>query len=216
MTTAKTTDAVAKQNLITERATKALLVAAGSIEKAVATVITGLNTEVSSATASLATLSEQVEDKQGQLNALSKEHDLQVDELNYQLKIKARDNKQGTLKELLKEFNLAEIKSEDLSELQHKLSVAQRDNSETLQEAVNDAVERTEDKAARALESVVADNKIKLAQYTAQAVSDATTIKLLQTNLDQARKDLDAERVARITIEEHRSNASGVVVNTNK
>lgn len=216
MTTAKTTDAVTTQNLIAERTTKALVTAASGVEKVVNTVVAGLNTEVNAAVQNLSNLSEQVQDKQSVLNSLTKEHEQKVDDLNYQLKIKVRDNKEATLKELLKEFGLAEIKKEALDDVYHNLNIAQQDNSEKLQEAVNDAVERAEAKAERTLDAVVADNKIKIAQFTAQATSDAKTIDLLQTNLDQSREDLKKEREARVTIEEHRSNASGVVVNTNK
>lgn len=207
-------DAVTVQNIATERATKALNAAQVTLEKAVTTVVAALGKEVETSTNALNTLTEQVQDKQAALEGINKAYELQEDEAAYALRIKVRDNKEGTLKELLKEFGLADIKSGDLVQLQRNLEVAQRDNTEALQAAVNDAVERAEEAAERQLAEVKADNKVALAQHTAQAQSDATTIKLLTAQLEQSRKDLDAEREARIAIEESRSKASGVVVNT--
>lgn len=209
-------DAVTVQNIATERATKALNAAQVTLEKAVTTVVAALGKEVETSTNALNTLTEQVQDKQAALEGINKAYELQEDEAAYALRIKVRDNKEGTLKELLKEFGLADVKSGDLVQLQRNLEVAQRDNTEALQSAVNDAVERAEEVAERKLAEVKAENKVAIAQHTAKAQSDETTIKLLTAQLEQSRKDLDAERAARIAIEESRSKASGVVVNTNK
>lgn len=209
-------DAVTAQTIATDRAAKALNLAQVNLEKAVTSVVATLGKEVDTSTSALNALTEQVQDKQAQLEGLNKSYELQADDAAYNLRIKVRDNKEGTLKELLKEFGLADIKAGDLAQLQRNLDVAQRDNTEALQSAVNDAVERAEDVAERQLAAVKAENKVALAQHTAQAQSDATTIKLLTAQLEQSRKDLDAERAARIAIEESRSKASGVVVNTNK
>lgn len=209
-------DAVTAQTIATERATKALGVAQTSLDKTVTGLVATLGKEVELATGNLNTLTEQVQDKQAQLASLEQEHARQADDAAYQLKIKVRDNEQQTLRELLRKNDLAEVKTSELANLTREVEALKADNSEDLQAAVNDAVERAEDKSARVLVDLKADHKVALAQHTAQAQSDATTIKLLTAQLEQARKDLDAEREARVAIEEHRSNASGVVVNTSK
>jgi hypothetical protein len=209
-------DAVTAQNLTTERATKALDIASQGLEKVVATVVASLGKEVGTATAALTTLTDQVADKQAQLNSLEKEYTQKADDAAYDLKIKVRDNEEGTLRELLRKNDLATIKTADLANLTREVQALKADNSEALQEAVNVAVEQAEAKAAVELTEVRAENKVQMAQYTAQAVSDANTIKLLQAQLTQARDDLSAERKARVDVEQYRSQASGVTVNTVK
>jgi hypothetical protein len=209
-------DAVTAQNLTTERATKALDIASQGLEKVVATVVASLGKEVGTATAALTTLTDQVADKQAQLNSLEKEYTQKADDAAYDLKIKVRDNEEGTLRELLRKNDLATIKTADLANLTREVQALKADNSEALQEAVNVAVEQAEAKAAVELTEVRAENKVQMAQYTAQAVSDANTIKLLQAQLTQARDDISAERKARVDVEQYRSQASGVTVNTVK
>ncbi len=63
--------------------------------------------------------------------------------------------------------------------------------------------------------AVKAAHAIEIAQLNANAKSDQQTITLLREQLDNARGDLKAEREARVTTEQARSQAQGVVVNTN-
>lgn len=209
-------DAVTAQTLATERATKALATAQIGLEKTAATVVASLAKEVEAATATLNQLTENVQDKQAQLEAVEKQFAQQADEAAYQLRIKVRDNETSTLRELLRKNDLAEVKTADLADLTREVEALKRDNSEMITEAVNAAVEQAEAKAATILSAVRAENKVEIAQFAAKAQSDATTIKLLQEQLVQARDDLAAERKARVDVEQYRSQASGVTVNTTK
>lgn len=213
--------------LANERAAKALNAAVDNVvktattvqanlEKVVATALGQLTAEVDQASATLQHLTEAVEDKQVALSNLETEFASKLDEAQYKLRLDVRDNEEAVLRGLLNKNGLAEIKTADLADLTREVEALKRDNSEMITEAVNTAVEQAEAKAAAILSAARAENKVEIAQFAAKAQSDATTIKLLQEQLAQARDDLAAERKARVDVEQYRSQASGVTVNTTK
>lgn len=204
------------QTLNTERATKAMQVAEAALVKTSETVLKGLGDSVALATAELVKLQTQTEDKRAELDALAGDYAAKLDTENYNLRIAVRDNRDSTLNTLLREAGLTAVNPKDLQNLKDELAGAVADNKDVVAKEVGKAVGIERAKAERELAEVQAEHKVTVAEYIANAKSDKTTIELLRTQLEQGREDLQKEREARVTIEEHRSNAAGITVNNGK
>lgn len=193
---------------------KTIATAEQQLAKTVETATKGLNDAVATTVQELGTLSTKVEDKRAELDALTGEYAQKLDVEQYNLRIAVRDNRLGTLNTLLREEGLVAVKPAELDAMKQDLAAAQQDNAETIAKEVGKAQGMERAKAEREKAQLEADHKVELAEHTATAKSDATTIKLLTEQLEQARADLKAEREARVKVEEHRSQAAGVTVNT--
>ena len=215
------------KTLATERATKAINTAVDTLvkvststqtalEKVVETTVKQLTAEVDDASATLQHLTNEIEDKQAALASLEGEFANKLDEAQYKLRLDVRDNENQVLRDLLQKNDLTALATSKYAETVRELEQAKADNSEAIREAVNESVEKAEAEALAERKSLSSEYEVKVAQYTAQAKSDATTIQLLKAQLEQARADLASEREARIETEKYRSQASGVTVNTTK
>lgn len=193
-----------------DKSTRALTSANDTFAK----VVVDLTAQVNTLVAQQIEVAQDIEFKQSELTSLQAQLDTAVRGNAAELRLRVREDEHTVLVELLNGRELAEISLADVRALRAELEQLTRDNTAEVKQAVEAATREVKRNADAELNSVKATHAIEIAQLNANANSDKQTIVLLREQLDNARSDLTAERAARVTTEQARSQAQGVVVNT--
>ena len=195
-----------------DRSTKSLVNAADVLIKTVA----DQTAQVASLTTQQVNLATDIEFKQNELDSIDQTYSNKVREANAELALRVKENADTVFETLLKDRGLVALTPSRISELETAVTTAVASKEDAVKEAVSTATKLVKDTYETTIAKQLADHKVAIAQLNANASSDQNTIKLLQTQVEQARSDLAEERKARVASEEARSRSAGVVVNTTK
>lgn len=193
---------------VTDRSTKAILSASGSLGKVVA--------ELQTLAGSADTISQEIQFRQGELDIINGQYDQKLAEAQADLRIKVLNNEDKVLETLLKARGLVTVVPAELSQLRTDLAVAQDATEDAVNSAVNAA--RTEgDRALRsALANQEANHKVAIATLEANSSAKDQKITFLTEQVEELRKTVTAERETRLEIAKADSQRQGVVVNNGK
>ena len=172
--------------------------------------------QANDAVAILTDIAEQVEIKKQELSELDSEYAVKLDEAQYDLRIKVRDNKENTVNELLREFGLAKISNSEIATLNQKVVLSERDTREEVETAVQKAKQEVAQMYEMELKEQESDYKVASAVKDAKIGQLENTITVLDGQVADLKQSAKAELDARIRIAEAESNAQGVIINQGK
>ena len=176
----------------------------------------GAVNQANDAVAILTDIAEQVEIKKQELSELDSEYAVKLDEAQYDLHIKVRDNKENTVNELLREFGLAKISNSEIATLNQKVVLSERDTREEVETAVQKAKQEVAQMYEMKLKEKESDYKVASAVKDAKIGQLENTITVLDGQVADLKQSAKAELDARIRIAEAESNAQGVIINQGK
>ena len=176
----------------------------------------GAVNQANDAVAILTDIAEQVEIKKQELSELDSEYAVKLDEAQYDLRIKVRDNKENTVNELLREFGLAKISNSEIATLNQKVVLSERDTREEVETAVQKAKQEVAQMYEMELKEQESDYKVVSAVKDAKIGQLENTITVLDGQVADLKQSAKAELDARIRIAEAESNAQGVIINQGK
>ena len=193
---------------VVDRSTKALLAAAAGLNDVVseaqkATVLlTGLATDIEFSQNRLDSIDAEYAEKQKVLEAeiANKSRSLQAD-----LALQVKENKQKVLGALQSELGLANISKVDLDDLKKDLEYAQREIDKEISEAVSVAESKVIAKYQQELSARIAEHKVEIAQYQANATAQQSQIEVLKNTIADLRAQQDKDREAQVEIAKARS-----------
>lgn len=193
---------------VVDRSTKALLAAAAGLNDVVseaqkATVLlTGLATDIEFSQNRLDSIDAEYAEKQKVLEAeiANKSRSLQAD-----LALQVKENKQKVLGVLQSELGLANISKVDLDDLKKDLEYAQREIDKEISEAVSVAESKVIAKYQQELSARIAEHKVEIAQYQANATAQQSQIDVLKNTIADLRAQQDKDREAQVEIAKARS-----------
>ena len=172
--------------------------------------------QANDAVAILTDIAEQVEIKKQELSELDSVYAVKLDEAQYDLRIKVRDNKENTVNELLREFGLAKISNSEIATLNQKVVLSERDTREEVETAVQKAKQEVAQMYEMKLKDQESDYKVASAVKDAKIGQLENTITVLDGQVADLKQSAKAELDARIRIAEAESNAQGVIINQGK
>lgn len=199
---------VKKVITVSDRSTKALVVAIAGLGK-IASDLTSLGDVT-------VKLADDIEFKQSQLDNLNSEFENKFRESAAQLRLRVLEDEEGVLLNMLQQRGLAHVTTFALNELQDKLVEATSDNSEALDKAEQDGYRKGAAQFEQKLKDADANHRIAMAELTAKSNAKDDKIALLESQLEDARKQITAERETRLAVAQAESARQGVVVNTGK
>lgn len=191
-----------------DRSVKAITAATAGLAKVVADLTT-LNAVSES-------LSADIQQKEGQLNDLTRQLDLDTRRAKAELDVRVAEAEREVLDKLLDKNGLSRIKSTDLSNLLLDLEAARRDVAEKIAAAVQAAESSLHGSYQTKLGRQDSDFKVATAELTAELRAIKERNSFLTQELERVRSDLVAEREARIKIAQADASRQGVVVNAGK
>ncbi len=189
-----------------QRLSKTLQTQATQLSK----VIDGIN----ALPATVVPLAEQIEDKQIELNALAEQVETKTRENAAELTLRIKENREKVLKELLNEFDLAEITKSDLAQINRNLGIAESNLEETVNQAVAKAKQSHAIEIAAIKRSADQELALASAQKDAKIENQADRIEYLASELEKTREQLNKVIDSHTEQEKFRSQAAGTVVNT--
>ena len=192
--------------------TRALSQTGAQVQKLLAELPKTIDTQIAEIQANANTL----QDQENLIAANKASIETQVREAGAEIRLQVKEDKESVLTDLLGEFGLTGVKPDVIRELNSRAVAAEQALEQAEWAAVNGAVKAAEAKAQSHLDRVVADNRVAIAEYTAQAKSDATTIELLKGQVATLEATITAMREAEIAKAEAAAKAAGVVVNAGK
>lgn len=193
-----------------DRSTKSLSTAADALSKASA----DLATNVAALTKQQIDLVEDIEFKTSELNSLAQKLTEAERAQQAELNLRVKENEDKVRAELLKKAGTVEVKQTDINVLTAERDAAVLEAQQTERKAVQEAVASVKLAHQNELQTVTSDHAVAIARHEAKAEQDAVTIRLYKEQAENAQKTLEEERKARILIEEARSKAAGVTVQT--
>ncbi|WDR22585.1 hypothetical protein PJM40_0086 [Salmonella phage vB_SenP_UTK0002] len=199
---------VKKVITVSDRSTKALVVAIAGLGK-IASDLTSLGDVT-------VKLADDIEFKQSQLDNLDSEFDNKFREAAAELRLRVLEDEEGVLISMLQQRGLAHVTTAALRELESNLVQATSDNSEALAKAEQDGYRKGAAQFEQKLKDADANHRIAMAELTAKSNAKDDKIVLLESQLEDARKQITAERETRLAVAQAESARQGVVVNTGK
>ena len=193
---------------VVDRSTKALLAAAAGLNDVVSQaqqatgLLTGLATDIEFSQNRLDSIDAEYAEKQKVLEAeiANKSRSLQAD-----LALQVKENKQKVLGMLQSELGLANISKVDLDDLKKDLEYAQREIDKEISEAVSVAESKVISKFQQELNARIAEHKVEIAQYQANATAQQSQIEVLKNTIADLRAQQDKDREAQVEIAKARS-----------
>ena len=193
---------------VVDRSTKALLAAAAGLNDVVSqaqqatALLTGLATDIEFSQNRLDSIDAEYAEKQKVLEAeiANKSRSLQAD-----LALQVKENKQKVLGVLQSELGLANISKVDLDDLKKDLEYAQREIDKEISEAVSVAESKVIAKYQQELSARIAEHKVEIAQYQANATAQQSQIDVLKSTIADLRAQQDKDREAQVEIAKARS-----------
>ena len=193
---------------VVDRSTKALLASAAGLNDVVSQaqqatgLLTGLATDIEFSQNRLDSIDAEYAEKQKVLEAeiANKSRSLQAD-----LALQVKENKQKVLGVLQSELGLANISKVDLDDLKKDLEYAQREIDKEISEAVSVAESKVIAKYQQELNARIAEHKVEIAQYQANATAQQSQIDVLKNTIADLRAQQDKDREAQVEIAKARS-----------
>ncbi|UOX40265.1 hypothetical protein [Vibrio phage PhiImVa-1] len=186
----------------TDKSSKALLAAAGSVEAA-----------IKLAQETLPALLVEIENKQSDLNAIESETKEKVRKAKVELSLQVEENERKVLENLMKKFGLAEITVEAVSQLRSDLEAAVASNEAEVKKAVAIAVSQAESAHKAEIARLESEHAVAVANKNAAIEAKDMQLEFQARTISSLEATITAEREARVKEAEARSN-SQVVVNT--
>lgn len=199
---------VAKVITVADRSAKAVVTATTALAK--------VAQELSLASQSLVTLSDEIQIKEGDLGALTAQFDTTFRTKQAELALRVLEDEDSVLGGLLQKRKLAHIAIADLSELRRALEEAQVTAAETITSAVTQAEKALHAKYTSEIATVKADHRVLSAEQEANSKAKDMRIEFLTAQVAQLQKTIDDERNTRLEVAKAESQRQGVVVNTGK
>lgn len=197
---------------VLDKSIKATTAAIAASNKTLAEVQTGLETLLNKQVS----LAQDIEYKGRELAEISVQTEQKLRDAKIELDFKVRENEDAVRAELLRKAGLVATTQAELNRLSSELSAAQAAANRAEFEAVDAAEQKLHAEYKAQLATQKAQNDVVLAEFKANAKSDAARIQSLNEQVEQLRADLAAERKARVDIAQAEANKQGVVVNTGK
>lgn len=202
------TPEVKKTLTVVDRSTKALVTAADSVAK----VIVDLN----AVTAIAVNLSQDIEFKQSELNALSEQYASKEREEAADLRLRVKENEEKVLAELLKSRGVVAVPPAQIKDLENMLAQSQASNEIAIAAAVKEAEARVSASFQARIAAANSDHKVETATLSATNGSLAERNVFLTAQITQLQNEIQKERDARVQIAQAESSKQGVVVNAGK
>lgn len=202
------TPEVKKTLTVVDRSTKALVTAADSVAK----VIVDLN----AVTAIAVNLSQDIEFKQSELNALSEQYASKEREEVADLRLRVKENEEKVLAELLKSRGVVAVPPAQIKDLENMLAQSQVSNEIAVAAAVKEAEARVSASFQARIAAANSDHKVETATLSATNGSLAERNVFLTAQITQLQNEIQKERDARVQIAQAESSKQGVVVNAGK
>lgn len=202
------TPEVKKTLTVVDRSTKALVTAADSVAK----VIVDLN----AVTAIAVNLSQDIEFKQSELNALSEQYASKEREEAADLRLRVKENEEKVLAELLKSRGVVAVPPAQIKDLENMLAQSQASNEIAVAAAVKEAEARVSASFQARIAAANSDHKVETATLSATNGSLAERNVFLTAQIAQLQAEIQKERDARVQIAQAESSKQGVVVNAGK
>lgn len=202
------TPEVKKTLTVVDRSTKALVTAADSVAK----VIVDLN----AVTAIAVNLSQDIEFKQSELNALSEQYASKEREEAADLRLRVKENEEKVLAELLKSRGVVAVPPAQIKDLENMLAQSQASNEIAVAAAVKEAEARVSASFQARIAAANSDHKVETATLSATNGSLAERNVFLTAQINQLQAEIQKERDARVQIAQAEAGKQGVVVNAGK
>lgn len=193
---------------VADRSVRAITAATVGLSKVVADIV-ALNGVVE-------TLSADIQQKEGQLADLERQLNLSERNAKAELATRVAEAENTVLNQLLSKNDLARISNTTLGELQESLNNALSGAAAAVEGAVKAAEAALHARYGAAMKSAESDFKVANAEIAAKNAALVERNALLIEDLATARRELTAEREARIKIAQAEAGRQGVVVNAGK
>lgn len=197
---------------IVDASTRALQQQATSTAKSMAQLAATLEGQV----AEIQTNQNTLADQENLISANEKRIESEVRNAAAEIRLQVKEDADKVLGELLGERGLITTTTADVQALEQRARTAEAEAAKQVDTAVKAAQAALHADYKGQLAKLNADNAVAIAEYKANAKADQAQIDSLTGQVAQLRKDIEAERNARITIAEHESKAAGVTINQGK
>lgn len=197
---------------IIDNSVRALQQQAAATAKAAAQLAATLDGQV----AEIQTNANTLADQEATIAANKAKVETQVREAKAEIRLQVKEDRKAVLAQLLTEDGLVATTQAEIDASNEAIQAAEAKAQRTEFEAVNAAQNALHNKYGAEISRLKAEHAVALAEFKANAKSDAAQISSLEGQVAQLRKDIEAERNARITIAEHESKAAGVTINQGK
>lgn len=157
-----------------------------------------------------------IADQKSEIAANKAEIETQVREAKAEIRLQVKEDADSVLTDLLGQRGLVTTTEAEIEESNQRIRDAEAKANQKEWDAVKQAQAALHASYKAEIASIKAENAVGLATYVANAKADANQIESLSGQVAQLRKDIEAERNARITIAEHESKAAGVTINQGK
>lgn len=189
----------------TDKSTKALLSAVGSVDAA-----------IKLAQETLPALMVEIENKQSDLNAIETETKEKVRKAKVELSLQVEENERKVLDNLLKKFGLAEITVEALKQIQDALDAALQSNEAEVAKAVAIAKNQLEAEHKATISKLEAEHAVAVASKDAAIEAKDMQIKFQAATITSLEATIAAEREARVEEAKARGVSAVTVQTTGK
>lgn len=193
---------------VTDRSTKAIVSASGSLGKVVA--------ELQTLAGSADVIAQEIQFRQGELDNINGQFDQKFAEAQADLRIKVLGNEDKVLDGLLKARGLVTIAPNELGDLRYNLEAALSSTEDAVSAAVSAARVEADRGLRSALAAQEANHKVAIATLEANSSAKDQKITFLTEQVEELRKTVTAERETRLEIAKADSQRQGVVVNNGK
>lgn len=167
-------------------------------------------------TAIAVNLSQDIEFKQSELNALSEQYASKEREEAADLRLRVKENEEKVLAELLKSRGVVAVPPAQIKDLENMLAQSQASNEIAIAAAVKEAEARVSASFQARIASANSDHKVETATLSATNGSLAERNVFLTAQITQLQNEIQKERDARVQIAQAESSKQGVVVNAGK
>lgn len=155
-------------------------------------------------------------DQEAAITANEKRIESEVRNAAAEIRLQVKEDRKAVLNTLLEEEGLVATTQAEIDQANQQIQEAEAKAARTEFDAVKAAESRLHADYKGQIAKINADNSVALAEFKANAKADQAQIESLKGQVEQLRKDIEAERNARITIAEHESKAAGVTINQGK
>lgn len=202
------TPEVKKTLTVVDRSAKSLTAAADAVQKAIA--------DLGGITTIAVNLSQEIEFKQSELNALSDQYVAKEREEAADLRLRVKENEEKVLAELLKSRGVVAVPPAQIKDLENMLAQSQASNEIAIAAAVKEAEARVSASFQARIAAANSDHKVETATLAATNGSLAERNVFLTAQIAQLQNEIQKERDARVQIAQAESSKQGVVVNAGK
>ena len=159
-------------------------------------------------------LTDQIEEKQSDLNALNQQTEDAVRRAKAEMDLRILEDRKGTMLALMEEFGMAEINRAHLDTLVNDLEEAQNVDAEHIEREIQIAESKLHAQYKGQIATLEANHRVAVAEKDATITAKTQEIGFLQRNITTLEATISEERKARIEIANAESQRQGVVVNT--